>query len=370
MWGDDFDRPAGDVLAVQREIAQEILSEGIHLALSDEERRRLFRGPTDDPEAYELFLEAVHHLRMSTEDDYLAARALLARAVERAPRFALALVTLASTYSVMTIDGYEPPAAAWPESERHVARALAIDPGLADAHAEAAVAALFYRWEWTEAERHWANALRLRSEVQSELLTAYALQKWASGQPQAALELARAARQVDPLSPQASIREADLLGALGRLPEAAGAYERVIREQPEDPRAHFGLAEVRRKQGRFDEAIAVRCHAHALAGGDGSLDPLFARACGAAGYDEIVRAAARQELERQEVREETGGYVSPLDRARALAQLGDAAGAFSSLAAALAERSPGLVLLKVDPAWDKVRGDPRFGAAVARVGIP
>ena len=367
LWGADLDRPAADVLAVQHEIAQAILEEGLHLALTDDQRR-LTEAPTDDPAAFELFLLAVHHLRLATEDDYLAARELSIRAVERAPRFALAWVTLASTYSVMAIDGYEAPRDAWPYSDRHVARALAIDPALSDVHAEAAAAAFFYRWDWREAERHWTDALRLRSEVQSELLTAYALQKWASGQPRAALDLARAARQVDPLNAQASLREGDLLAALGHLDEAVGAYERVVRDAPGDPRAQFGLAEARRRQGRFDEALAARQRAHAAAG-DPSLDSLFAHARGAAGYEEIVRATARAELDRLRARGEAGGYVSALDVARAWAQLGEAARAFEYLAAAFAERAAGLVLLAVDPAWDRLRGDPRLAAAERRVDL-
>ena len=367
LWGADFDRPAGDVLDVQHEIAGAILGAG-HLGPAGQQRRSTL-GPTDDPAAFELFLQAVHHLRLATEEDYLAARDLLVRAVDRDPRFALALVTLASTYSVMTMDGYAAPADAWRQADLYVARALEVDADLADAHAEAASAAFFYRWDWREAERRWTAALRLRNEVQSELLTAYSLQKWALGQTRAALELAQAARTVDPLSAQASLREADLLSALGRLEEAAGAYERVIGDEPGDPRAYFGLAELRRKQGRIGEAIDVRRRAHATLGDD-SLDPLFARARGAAGYGEIVRASARRELEQLARREASGGYVSPLDFARAFAQLGDADRAFGYLSAALEERAAGVVLLRVDPAWDAVRDDARFTAAVARVGFP
>jgi hypothetical protein len=62
-------------------------------------------------------------------------------------------------------------------------------------------------------------------------------------------------------------------------------------------------------------------------------------------------------------------YVSPLDFARLQAQAGEREKAFTSLAAALVERSPGLVFLKVDGAWDRIRDDPRFGALVRRVGI-
>jgi hypothetical protein len=70
-----------------------------------------------------------------------------------------------------------------------------------------------------------------------------------------------------------------------------------------------------------------------------------------------------------EKRKEAGGYVSPLDLARAFALLGEAAEAFGHLDASLGERSAGLALLDVDPAWDDVRNDPRFAHVVSRVGI-
>ena len=83
-----------------------------------------------------------------------------------------------------------------------------------------------------------------------------------------------------------------------------------------------------------------------------------------------MRESARGELERLALRAEAGGYVSPLDFARAHAQLRDAPRAFARLAEALETRAAGLAFLKVDPAWEPVRGDARFAAAVRRVGIP
>ena len=369
LWGGDYDNPAADVLAVQGEIAEAILREGVQLSLDDEQRRRLARSLTDDAEAYDLFLRGVHHLRLETEDDYVEARSLLVRAVERAPRFALALTTLASTFSVMAVDGYEPPAPAWAESERLVARALAVDPEQPDAHAEAAAAAFFYRWDWPEAESRWRRAFALRREVQPELLAAYALQRWALGDSAAALEAARAARQADPLSALAAVREADLVAALGRLAEARTLYERLVRQHPEDPRARFGLAEVLEKEGRFDEAIACRRLAYAAAG-DTSLQEALSRARGAPGCMAVDRAAARLELSRLEARASGGGYVSPLDLSRALARLGDVEEAFRRLDVAIRERSPGLALLRVDPAWRALRGEARFASALSRVGLP
>jgi len=63
-------------------------------------------------------------------------------------------------------------------------------------------------------------------------------------------------------------------------------------------------------------------------------------------------------------------YVHPFDIARLHAQLGNREQALAGLERALDKGNIGLTLLKVDQAWDSVRADPRFAAAVRRVGIP
>ncbi len=128
------------------------------------------------------------------------------------------------------------------------------------------------------------------------------------------------------------------------------------------------MADVLRAQGRFDEAIEARRRAHEIAGDD-SLLAVVEGAKGADGYRRIEIAALEHELETLRARAETG-YVSPLDIASTHAQLGHRDEAFSYFDAAFTDRAPGLVFLKVDRAWDGIRDDPRFAAAVRRVGLP
>ena len=369
LWGKTFDRMSGDVLAVQNEIAIAILTEGLGLTLSEAQHRQLSGALTGDARAYELFLQAIHHIRLDTEEGFLAARALLMQTVERDPNFALALVTLASTYSAMTINGYAPASASWAPADVYVRRAMEIAPNLPEVPAELASQAFFGRRDRAASERHWRVALESpHGGLQTELLVTYSLQKWASGDPHRALAIATTARQSDPLSAQAAVREADLLACLGRLDEASTIYQRLTQVLPDDLRALFGLAEVRRKQGRFDEAIALRRQAHAKAG-DNSLDDVFATLRGAAGYDHLVRLTAERDLERLMDRAVAGDYVSELDLARSYAQLARLDETFTHLASAIEEGSPGLMFLLVDPAWDNVRADPRFAAAVQRLGL-
>ena len=139
----------------------------------------------------------------------------------------------------------------------------------------------------------------------------------------------------------------------------------------EDPRAYFGVAEVRRAQERFDDAIALfrqGCQAAGL--DDDALLKRLSEARGAEGYRKVEKMWAQLELDVLADRAASNKYTSPLDYARAHARVGDKDEAFRYLDAAFADKSPGLVFLKVDRAWDQIRNDARFRDAVKRIGFP
>ena len=279
----------------------------------------------------------------------------------------------------MALEGYEPPAENLEQVSLNVRRALDSDQDLPDAHSEAAAALFYFRWDWAAAEREWSRALQSRGGgIVPDFLIAYALQQWALGKPDEALALSRKSPRARSPSPRLMICEADFLLQTGSLDKAAGLYEGILRSAPalaakarstHVSNAWLGLAEVRRRQGRFDDAIEARRRADEAAGDD-TLQTVFARAHGAEGYREIETATARSQLKALEQRVADKGYVSPIEFARAHAQLGERDRTFSYLEAALADRSPGLVFLRVDRAWDGVRDDPRFQDVARRVGLP
>ena len=370
IWFEKFDRSDADVLAIQTDLAAAIIANGLHLKLTDDENRDLRQTLTADPAAYQLFLQAIHHFRLEQESAYRKARGLLEMAVQHDPTFALALLTLASTYSVMVIDGYEDPRAAWLESHAYVTRALDADPALPDAHAERATEAFFYKWDWATAQQEWNEALKSpRSDVQAELKTSYALQQWALGRSDEALRFARSARSTDPLSPMLAVREADFLAATKRFDGAVDRYKKVIHDRPDDPAAYFGLAEVHRSQGRIDDALDMFRRAFEVAGDD-NVSGTVASLHGPAGLRELDRTLADRELADLTERAQSGAYVSPLDMARAYARLGKTEMTFTYLEQAFTHRSAGLVFLKVDRSWDDVRSDTRFSKAIQAVGLP
>jgi TolB-like protein len=369
LWTNTYDRDEADLLDVQDEIATAIMDAGLRVRLTSNEREQLVRHPTRDGDAYDLYLQARFYQRLATEEDYLYSRELLDRALARDNTFALAYVALAGNHGMMVTDGFERPNDAWPRVNRYTRQALDLEPDLPEAVMIEHGLAFLFDWDWAGAERARQRFLALPvGDFDPQFLRPLAIEHWALGRPQEALRLARRARELDPGSAYLAILEADYLLRSDQFDAAIAIYEYAIGVDPQNANAYFGLAESKYRQGKFDEAIEARRRAHDVAGDD-RLAAVFTDAKGEAGYRRIDQAWIQLQLDALQERERTK-YVSPLDFARAYAQLGDAEQTFKYLNEAFVDRSPGLVFLKVDRAWDAVRSDPRFEAAVRQVGLP
>jgi len=180
--------------------------------------------------------------------------------------------------------------------------------------------------------------------------------------------LLRRAMAADPGNLESRIMFANFLAQAGQLDEAMQVYAEIARAEPSDPRPLYGEAEVLRRRGDIARAVDARRKACQLANDDDGLRA-FAGVNSDRGYAEAEMSLARSELVDLDEQAKTR-YVSPLDVARLHAQAGNRDKALAELELALAERSEGLTLLKVDRAWDPLRADPRFAAIVRRVAIP
>jgi len=367
LWGDTYNRPSADLLHVQDEIATEI-SDGLRLRLTEPEKRALGRHGTENTEAYELFLKARYFIYQDTEEAYLEAIRLLDQAAQKDPKFAEAYATAGGTYAEMAVDGYTPPAAAFARQAEGARKALLIQPGLPQARFELAGKRFWFDWDWDGAEREFRELFADPVDPGALDARPFAFLLWSRGQTEEALALMKTARRVDPGNLALTVTTADYLKKAGNLEEAAALYRTAVEAEPSDPRAQFGLAEVLRRQGDVTGAIDALRKAYELSGEDDGVKALAA-ARTEKDYENAQVVVARLRLADLESLSKER-YVSPLDLARLEAEVGEKEKAFQHLEAAFVERSPGMVLLKVDSAWDRIRDDPRFAALVKRVGIP
>jgi serine/threonine-protein kinase len=367
LWGETYERPRAELLQVQDAIASEI-SERLRPGLTSQERRSLGRHGTRNPEAWELYLRARFLLLRESEEDDLEARRLYLQALDRDPRFVEARVGVSVTYSRGAVGGSARPADAWPRAAEELQKALDLDPDNVLARCARANRRFLGEWDWAGAERDYRRLADEPQVLTEELFRPMAFFHWARGRPDEAVALMEKALRVDPGNLNSRLMLADFLAQDGRLEDAIAGYRALVAAEPTDPFPLFGLAEVLRRRGDAAGAIGSLRKAYELSEEETGTKAL-ASARTEQDYERAETAVARSRLVgAQALAKER--YVSPLDIARLHAQLGDRESALAGLEAALAERSPGLVYLKVERAWDRVRDDARFAAVVRQVGIP
>jgi serine/threonine-protein kinase len=367
LWGDTLDTPFADVLRVQDAIVSNI-SGALRLRLSSDARRQLTAHGTEDIVAYELLLKGRYLMANDTEEDDIAARDLFRQALQRDPRFIEARLDIVTTYVRSAGNLYAPPTDAWARVDEEMKAVLAIDPGNFTARSNRAVRYFMFDWNWTGAEKEYAAISADPRAFQSNSYHPIAIYHWVRGRTDEAVAVMERGLVVDPENFESKVMLADLLAQAGRLDDAVTQYTALAAAAPDDSRPLYGLAEVMKRRGQIPDAIATLRKAYEQSNEPAGIEAL-ATARTDADYDAAEVAVARARLAELDSLAATR-YVSPLDLARLHARIGDAEGAFSSLALAVAERSPGLVHLKVDRAWDRIRADQRFAAVVRQVGIP
>jgi len=140
MWHDAFDATFADVFQVQADIATRVVH-ALDVTLSADEEKSLERRPTDNPAAYDVFLQAEQIDREG--EGYLPLRLsrmaeLYGRAVALDPEFALAWARLSFTESIAYTEAGQNVQKA--KSARQAAeRALELDPSLPEARIAMAV---------------------------------------------------------------------------------------------------------------------------------------------------------------------------------------------------------------------------------------
>jgi eukaryotic-like serine/threonine-protein kinase len=152
LWSERYDRELADVFAVQDEIAAAIAA-ALQVKLSSSPRRY-----TPKLEAYAEFLKARHHLQKWTLESAARGRECLERAIALDPGFAQAHSELGWCFFTLVTENQILPREGAGLIRAEAQKALEIDPSLADPHAALGIAAVL-DYDWAEAGRHFRLAM-------------------------------------------------------------------------------------------------------------------------------------------------------------------------------------------------------------------
>ena len=221
LWSETYDRRLADIFQVQDEIAGAIVEKlRIQLAPEEQQLAQRTRAPTQNVEAYELYLQGRAVWKKRGEDNLKRAIELYQSALARDPAFARAHAALASSYVVMPgytkEQGDEERFA--PLAETSARQALVLEPNIGEAHAVLAQINAD-RGDFLDAESGFFFAISLEPNEPTPHHW-YSILLSRVGRLQAALTEARKAYELDPSSPVLAANLGNMLLLLGQDDEA------------------------------------------------------------------------------------------------------------------------------------------------------
>jgi serine/threonine-protein kinase len=363
LWGEQYSHEVSEILAVEEAIAAEIAG-ALRLQLSRAQKKRLRQRPTENIQAYRLYLQGRYQWNKRSAAGIRQAIAYFEQAIDQDLAYAQAYAGLADCYALLPNYASEAPKEFFPRAEAAARRALELDETLAEAHASLGMAQYSFNWRWADAEREFQRAIELNPNyATAHHWYAYLLMLLGRFE-QALAELARA-RELDPLSLIINATDGYILFFARRPDEAIERCERAVALEENFSPAQYFLALACQQKGWHDRAIAALQKSLLISGVTVGCDAAaLAHAYAVAGRTaeaETILAELRQRSQRR--------YVPAFYVALIAVGLGDTATALDWLEKAYQERDFYLIYLKVDPRLDPLRGEARFTDLLRRIGL-
>jgi len=342
IWTDRYDRHSSDLVSLQNEIARDVSSK-LKLKLSGVDQQKVEKAYTSDPEAYRLYLQGRYFWNKRSKAEVDRAVLYFKQAVERDPNFALGYVGLADSD-----EDHDRPL-----KKEYIRRALSIDDSVAEAHASLGYQYML-DYDWTASERELQRAM----ELDPKYPRSYAwngARLMMIGKYDEALASIERALDLDPTSIGVNFYKGVCLGAAGRREEAIQQFKNTMEIDPTFPWAHSHLSRIYRLGGDYAASVEERAVSLEL---DGHPDMAIGvrESFAKSGWEGVQRYMAAHNPPESFY----WGIVTEQNKEVWIAILQKQAEAGNFW----------LFLIKTDPSFDVLRGDPRFQALVRRFDPP
>ena len=360
LWADTYDRKLLDTFAVESDVAQKIAG-SLEAKLSGSEKRAIAARPTENSEAYQLFLKGRFFWNKRTGADLHTAASYFEKAIAADPNFAGAYAGLADADLLIPVFGAGAPSEFFPKAMTAARRAIELDDASAEGHTALAQLVMF-NFKFPESEHEFRRAIELNPNyatahhwLGNSLLVTLGRFDEAVKEGQRAIEL-------DPLSLiiNADLGSTQLIAR--RYDEAIAQLQRTLKLDINFAYAHWNLGEALYLKGDLPGAIAEYQRADAL-----DDDPEITALLGAAYAKADQRDKALACLEKLK---HIGNqrFVRNYLFTFLYAALGDNASALNYLEKADNDgETPDTTWMRVDPLYDPLRGEPRFQKLVAKL---
>jgi DNA-binding winged helix-turn-helix (wHTH) protein/TolB-like protein/Tfp pilus assembly protein PilF len=362
IWSEQFDENFTDIFKVQDSISQKI-ADALTIHLSRQEQAQLVKRYTNSPEAYQLYLQGNLIWHSRRQNWFEQSMVYYQRALEKDPNFALAHVAIADCY--ISLSGNRKISAQEAELKARPAimKALEIDNELALAHNALAELKYQYEFDWNTAEKEFKRALELNPNV-AWIHQAYGWFLMSEGRfAEAAVEMDKS-RELDPSSIATSSARGRLYYYSRQYDQALRHFQNILAVEPDNSVIYSLLFATYAQKEMYAEAVETFLKMGSIHGAPAEqierVREVF-RTSGWRGFNlrrlQIMKDAAKTE------------YVEPGQLAYLYTRLGMKDEALTELERAVADRDIFILQLKIDPAFDSLRDDPRYAQLLRRIGL-
>src|SRR5687768_3252144 len=352
-WAGQFDEQFTDVLNLEDVISSHV-AEQIVPHLTVDQRLRLAKRGTDNPQAHEAYLRGRFYWNTFTEEGFARAIVCYQQAIALDPKYALAHAGVAAYHNWLGVFSVMPYVECSAAAYEAASTAVELDPHLAEGHTALGQAILCRDFAWASSEHHLVRAIELDPNY-SPARTWYALQLAMEGRFSESLRQAHIGRDLDPLAVISRFTVVWCSYHARRYDEANRFASATLENEPRNMMMMYASSFVLSRLGRHEEAIAA---AEKCVETLGTVSHTYGRlgaAHAAAGNLEQAQQAL-DEMERLSSRR----YVSPYHLALVNAALGRVEASLDLLEKAYETGDSKVLWMGVDPELEPLHGHPRF----------
>jgi len=356
LWSQDYDYPAKDILNVEDDVAKAVARQ-IQIRLTSQQQVESARSRQVNPEAFDAYMQGYYYFERDTDKDTDMAAKYYERATQLDPSYALAWVGLSRARNSQANLSLIPAEEGHRLAREAVEQALALNPNLAEAHAQMGRIKQQLDFDRAGADASFRRAIALEPG-NPENARAAAFSAATLGRFDEALQLNRRAVDLDPLNADSWERLAETEFFMGQLDQAAADFKKALELNPDVVAAHTVLSQIYVMQERPHDALPeielVR------------YDPirafLYPIAYYALGRKKESDAALSELITKYDA-----GAAYQIAEVYAFRNQSDEA--FEWLERAYAQHDSGLIGTKVDPLLKSLHNDPRFAAFLKKLNL-
>jgi TolB-like protein/DNA-binding winged helix-turn-helix (wHTH) protein/TPR repeat protein len=357
LWSQNYDYPVNDILNIEDNVAKAVAHE-IRVRLTSKQQAELAQSHPVNPEAFDAYLQGYYFFERNTNKDTEMAAKYYERATQLDPSYSLAWVGLSRVRNWQANTGVIPAREGRRLAREAVERALALNPNLAEAHAQMGRIKRQVDFDWAGADASIQRAIALEPG-DSDIVRQAAYSAALLGRFEEALPWARQAIDLDPLNADSWECLAETEFFMGQLDKAAADGKKGLELSPDAWPGPILLSQIYVMRGRPQDALS-------------EIELVLYPSIRAFLYPIAYQALGRKKESDAVLGEYIAKYhaTGAYQIAEVYAFRNQPDEAFEWLDRAYAQRDGGLTGTKVDPLLKSLHGDPRYAAFLKKLNLP